>query len=159
MTGQDCVDQIIKLLQENNITFQLWEHEPTPTSEDSARVRGTDPKQGRKAMILRGKKSGKRIMIVITSDLKIDMKKVKTYFNEEFELEKPENILIDYGIEIGGIPPLGNILGLETYFDQDNLLEEKAAFNCGLKTKSIIMSLDDLIKVVKPIIVDFKKEI
>jgi nondiscriminating aspartyl-tRNA synthetase len=155
----DITDKIIKLLQDNDITFQLLEHEPTPTSEDSARVRRTSPLEGRKAMILKGKKSGKRIMVVITSNLKIDMKKVKAQMGEEFHFEDPDTILKDFDIEIGGIPPLGNLLGLETYFDRDNLLEKTAAFNCGYKTKSIIMKLDDLIKVVNPIFVDFKKEL
>jgi len=155
----NITDQIIQLLQDNKITFELLKHEPTPTSEDAARVRDSNLSEGRKAMILRGKKSEKRIMVVIPANLKIDMKKVKQYFNEEFEFEKPEIILQDFGIEIGGIPPLGNLLNLETYFDEDNLLEKRSAFNCGLKIKSIIMTTDDLIKVVNPIIVDFKKEL
>jgi len=155
----DITEQIIKLLQDNGITFQLLEHEPTQTSEDSVRIRETSPLQGRKAMILKGKKSERRIMVVITSNLKIDMKKVKTFLGEEFQFEDPKIILKDFGIEIGGIPPLGNLLGLETYFDNDNLLEKRAAFNCGLKTKSIIMSVDDLIKVVNPVFGDFKKYI
>lgn len=157
--SQLIVDKILKLLTDNNLAFRLEEHEPTPTSEDSAKVRGTSMQEGRKAMILKGRKSSKRIMIVIQSSNKIDMKKVKLYFKEDFEFEKPEVILQDFGIEIGGIPPLGNVLGLETYFDKQNLEEKTAAFNCGLKTKSIIMSIDDLIKAVNPIIVDFKKDL
>jgi len=157
--SQLIVDKIVNLLDSFGVPYELQDHEPTPTSEDSAKVRGTPMEQGRKAMILKGRKSGKRIMIVIQSSERIDMKKVKAYFQEDFEFEKPEIILQDFGIEIGGIPPLGNVLGLETYFDKQNLKEKTAAFNCGLKTKSIIMSVDDLIKIVNPIIVDFKKDL
>ena len=159
MTGDDVVQKIIDLLLDNKITFQLWEHEPTPSSEDSAKVRGMRMEEGRKAMILKGRKSGNRIMIVIPSNLKIDMKKVKAKLGEEFQFEDPEVIFKDFGVKIGGVPPLGNIFGLETYFDNDTRLEKRSAFNCGLQTKSIIMDTDDLIKVVNPIFVDLKKQL
>jgi nondiscriminating aspartyl-tRNA synthetase len=41
-------------------------------------------------------------------------------------------------------------LNLDTFFDEMIRDHEKAAFNCGLPTESIIMTASDLINIVKP---------
>src|SRR3989338_4865683 len=57
--GENLRGAIIHLLRKHNIRFEHLTHEPTPTSEDSARVRGVPMSIGIKAMILRGKHSKK----------------------------------------------------------------------------------------------------
>ena len=52
-----------------------FEHEPTPTSELAAKVRGVDLATGAKAMVLRSK--GTFFMCVLRASDKIDMKKLK----------------------------------------------------------------------------------
>jgi nondiscriminating aspartyl-tRNA synthetase len=59
---------------------------------------------------------------------------------------------------LGGIPPFGTLLNLDTYFDERVLNSEKAAFNCGLMTESIVMNAKDLIALIQPKIGNFAKE-
>ena len=44
--GETIRNEIIRALKENNCTFDHKVHEPTPTSEDSARVRGISMEEG-----------------------------------------------------------------------------------------------------------------
>jgi len=101
-------------------------------------------------MILKGKKTGQQIMVCVPSDQKINMEAIAGKLGERFEFENPAVIKAKFGIEVGGVPPFGNLLGLPTYFANDISKETKAAFNCGYRTKSIIMNSKDLISLINP---------
>lgn len=147
--GDLVAQQIRDLLDSKSIEYRFMEHEPTPTSEDSARVRGTPLNEGAKALILRTSKSKKNYMVVLPGDKKIDSKKLKVIIGEDFSFEKPEIILEKYGLIIGGVPPFGALLGIETIYDSSILQNEKVSFNCGTKTKSIDMKVVDFQKAVE----------
>jgi nondiscriminating aspartyl-tRNA synthetase len=85
------------------------------------------------------------------------MKAVAFIVGEKCEFEDPIVILERFGLQIGGIPPFGNLLNLDTYYDDAILTQETAAFNCGLATESIIMHSKDLVAMVDPKIEKFSK--
>jgi nondiscriminating aspartyl-tRNA synthetase len=156
--GQESIrNEIIRLLKKEEHAFDHVVHEATPTSEDSARVRGTTAQEGVKALILRGKQSKKNFQINIPSHKKLDMKKVAEVIGEKCDFEDPAVIKERFGLDIGGIPPFGQLLLLDTYYDQEIEKEERAAFNCGLVTESIVMKSKDLISLVQPKLGDFTK--
>ena len=151
-------NKILRLLKEKGIEFKHLKHEVTPTSKDSARVRNTLLEEGVKSIILKGKKSKKNYHVNIPSHLKLDMKKVADLIGEKCDFEKPDIIHERFGLTIGGIPPFGNLLNLETYFDEGILNQKRSAFNCGMLTESIIMNSKDLIDLVQPIMGKFTKD-
>lgn len=156
--AENVRNEIIRRLKDADVEYTHQEHEPTPTSADSAKMRGTKPEEGIKAIILVGKKSKQNFQFNIPSQMKLDMKKVSEILGEKCEFEKPEIIEKRYGIVIGGVPPFGNLLGMKTYFDKSIQDEERAAFNCGMQTESIIMQSKSLIELAEPEIADFAKE-
>jgi len=156
--AENLRSHIIHLLKKNHMNFEHLVHEPTPTSQDSAHVRKTALDEGVKALILRGKTTKKNYQFNIPAHLKLDMKAVAELVGEKCEFEDPQVILERYGLVIGGIPPFGNLLGLETYFDHYIESCDKIAFNCGFSTESMIMKADDLIKLVNPQLATFTKE-
>jgi len=150
-------NEIIRLLHQHKMPFDHQEHEATPTSEDSARVRGISMSEGVKALVLRGKSSKKNYQFNIPSHLKLDMKAVAEAVGERCEFEDPAVLEERYGLKIGGIPPFGSLLNLDTYFDEQIAKNERAAFNCGLLTESIVMQSNDLITLVNPKFGQFTK--
>lgn len=156
--SENIRNEIIRLIKHHDMTFEHLVHEPTPTSEDSSKVRGTTPQQGVKALILRGKSSKKNYQVNISSHLKLDMKAVAELIGEKCEFESPEIIKERFGIIIGGVPPFGPLLNVDTFFDEKILKSETSAFNCGLQTESIIMRTEDLVKLVQPKIGNFAKD-
>ncbi len=148
--GENIRNEIIRLMKHQEIEFNHMIHNATPTSEDSANERNTSIEEGVKALILRGKTTKKNYQFNIPSHLKLDMKDVANAVGEKCEFESPEAILERYGLIIGGIPPYGSLLNLDTYFDNQIKEQARAAFNCGLQTESIVMTTADLIKTVQP---------
>jgi len=75
----------------------------------------------------------------------------------EPELANAEEVKKISGVNIGAVPPFGNLFGLKAYFDRTVLENEIVAFNAGSHTRSIKMKAKDLVKVVNPIVEEFSK--
>jgi nondiscriminating aspartyl-tRNA synthetase len=155
--SENIRNEIIRRLNQLNVEFDHSTHEPTPTSQDSARVRGTKIEEGVKALIVRGKNTKKNYQFNIPGHLKLDMKAVQEAVGEKCDFEDPATILDRFGLQVGSIPPFGILLNLDTYFDEQILSEAKAGFNCGLATESIVMKSKDLIAAVEPKLGKFSK--
>ncbi len=155
--GENIRNEIIRLCHARKIPFQHLTHEPTPTSQDSARVRGTSPEEGVKALVLKGKSSKKNYQFNIPAHLKLDIKAASEAVGEKCEFEDPAIIQERYGLQVGGIPPFGNLLNVETFFDDKIGSMAKVNFNCGLTTESMTMAAQDLISLVEPKVGPFSK--
>lgn len=156
--GENLRNEIIRLLRNSEMEFQHLEHEETPvSSEGAAKMRGFELEDGVKALILKGKQSKKNYQVNIPAHLKVDMKAVAKAVGEKCEFEAPEVIEERFGLKLGSVPPFGNLLNLDTYFDEGVLKRPKSAFNCGLRTESIVMKPEDLVRLVDPTMGAFTK--
>jgi nondiscriminating aspartyl-tRNA synthetase len=155
--GENIRNEIIRLLHQHKFTYEHLTHEPTPTSEDSARVRNTKLEEGVKSLIVRGKNTKKNYQFNVPSHKKLDMKAVQEATGEKCEFEDPAVIQERFGLIIGSIPPFGNLLNLDTYLDKEVLDQPRAAFNCGLTTESILMKPKDLATLTEAKIGSFSK--
>jgi nondiscriminating aspartyl-tRNA synthetase len=155
--GENIRNEIIRRCKEKEIAIKHLSHEATPTSEDSARIRGRAIEEGVKALILKGKSSKKNYQFNIPAHLKLDVKAASDAVGEKCEFEDPATILERYGLVVGGVPPFGNLLNIDNYFDEQILSRKHCAFNCGLPTESIIMESKDLFSLADPKIGKFTK--
>jgi nondiscriminating aspartyl-tRNA synthetase len=156
--AENIRNEIIRLLRQHDFDFQHLTHEATPTSQDSARVRKTLLEEGVKSIILRGKSTKKNFQFNIPSHLKLDMKACAEATGEKCEFEDPAVIQERFGLLVGGVPPFGNLLNLDNYFDDRIKEQARSAFNCGLPTESIIMQSKDLLSVAEAKLGRFGKE-
>jgi len=165
MNYHPATKQITDLLTVNNCWSETFEHEPVTTSEEAAKVRtGYTLHQGAKALIIRVKKSEsdkKFIMLVVPADLKFDGKKVKEVFDaKDIRFATREEISeLTNGVQIGGVPPFGNLFNLEVVADQKLFENEKIIFNAGDRCFSIAMKSEDYKKLVNPRVVRIQKKI
>lgn len=152
--NQIVFEKIIKLFQDNQIDYQLLEHEPVYTSEQAAKIRGSSLKQGAKALVFYADKNP--VMIVVPGDKKVDIKKFKTANRiKDLRMAAPEEVMELTGVKIGAVHPLGVIHNLLTYVDKSLGRNEEIIFNAGLHTKSIKMKYKDYYLLVKPILGNF----
>ncbi len=157
--GENIRNEIVRLLNQSDIDYELMQHNETPvSSEETAAMRGIAVEDGVKAIILRGKKTKKNYQVNIPAHLKLDMKAVAEAVGEKCEFEDPAVIEERFGLLLGAVPPFGRLFNLDTYFDEAILERSTSAFNCGLRTESIIMKPHDLVKIVDPILGKFSKE-
>lgn len=142
--GENIRNEIVRQLRSQDIAFEhLVDSDKTGTI---------------KALILRGKNSKKNYQFNIPAHLKLDMKAIAEAVGEKCEFEQPEVIQERFGIPIGGIPPFGHLLNLDTYFDQKIEESDQAVFSGGFKNESISMKASDLIKLTQPTLGNFSKE-
>lgn len=147
--AQQLFERIISLLDEENIFYKHFHHEPTVTSEESADIRGTTPEQGAKALIF--KADGKYIQAIVPSHLRLGSKLFKKLYNiHDLELATEEEVFEISGCKKGAVPPFGNLFGLAVYVDERLSENDEIAFNAGLRTDSIVMKYEDWEKLVKP---------
>ncbi|MDA1079172.1 MAG: hypothetical protein O2840_00555 [bacterium] len=150
------VSQILEILEKNNCWHETFEHEPVRTSEEAAQLRdGYTLAQGAKAILIRVKISSteKRfVMLVMPGDARFDSDKVKKLLgakNIRFATEE-EVLEITGGVLLGGVPPFGNLFGLEVFVDPTLLENEKIIFNAGDKSFSVGMLANDYVRLVGP---------
>lgn len=149
-------EQIKNLLDKNNISYEVKEHEPVYTSEQAAKARGEDIKIGAKALVL--KVDDKFVMLVLSAAKKIDNKKLKQELNtKKLRFATPEEVKEKTGCVPGSVPPFGNLFGLEVYVDKSLLENEEIAFNAGLHEKSIKMRRQDYLGIIKHHLINISK--
>lgn len=154
----NVVEEIKRLLDRNKISYKIFKHEPTPTSEIASKVRGTPLEMGAKSIILRSE--GRFLMCVLPGNRKIDFRKVKQILgSRKLSLATAEEVKKVSGCEIGGVPPFGNLFNIPVYLDKSLLDNELIDFNAGLQTVSIEMRSDDYLRMVNSIAGDFIDEI
>ena len=136
-------DSICRFLDGHNVLYRTVHHEPTTTSEESARARGEDVKIGGKAIVL--KVDNRFSMFVLSAALKIDSKKIKEHFKaKSIRFASKEELQTMTGLVPGSVPPFGKpLLDFDLFVDGSIARNDKIAFNAGSLTDSIIMSVRD----------------
>ena len=152
----DVFHRIITLLENNNISYELKEHPPTPTSEDAAKHRNEPLEIGAKALILKTYKEF--VMCIVSGAKKLDSKKLKNILNtKKLRFASREEVIKVSNCIPGSVPPFGNLFSIKVFIDKSFLKNKFIAFNAGSLTKSIKMKKQDFLSLVKPEIHDFSQ--
>jgi Ala-tRNA(Pro) deacylase len=151
------LDKIKSWLQSNGAPFETRRHEPTLTSEDSARARGEELRVGGKALLIKVDETFK--LFVISAALKVDSKKVRQKFNaKKSRFATKEELAEKTGLVPGSVPPFGQpILPFELYVDTSITQNERIAFNAGSLTDSVIMSVPDYLRLAGGVVFEFSE--
>lgn len=146
---------IKNLLILHAIQFKEVHHQPTHTSEESARARGEDISTGGKALLMKVEDEYK--LFVLSAAKRIDSHKVRSHFNaRRIRFATTDELLQLTGLVPGSVPPFGKpVLPFDLYVDESITSNEKIAFNAGLLTASIIMNRSDYIRIASPKIFQF----
>ncbi|MCL5676261.1 MAG: OB-fold nucleic acid binding domain-containing protein [Patescibacteria group bacterium] len=151
---QSLFESIKQLLNENKMSYDVLEHEAVYTSQEAAKVRGTKISQGAKALIMVGDK--KPLMVVLPADRKVDFKKLKASCQiKDLKMASAEEVKKIAGVEIGAVPPFGNLMETPLYLDKNLAKENEIVFNAGMHTKSILMKYSDYLKAANPVLGDY----
>lgn len=141
-------------LNKEKIEYEVLEHKPVFTSKEAAEARGTELKQGTKALICKTEEGF--IQAVISGAKELDLEKLqKLTLYKKIELANAKEVRQVTGCNIGSVPPLGNLFGLKVYFDKSVVENDIVAFNAGQHTKSIKMKSKDLVRIVNPVVGEF----
>src|SRR3989344_4286911 len=153
----NAVFSMIKdVLNKEKIDYEVLEHRPVFTSKEAAEVRGTELKQGTKALVLKTEEGFIQACVSGSKELDIEKLQKITLF-KRIEMANAKDVRKATGCNIGSVPPFGNLFDLKTYFDKLIAENNIVAFNAGSHTRSIKMKAKDLVRIVNPVMGEFSK--
>jgi Ala-tRNA(Pro) deacylase len=137
------LEKIRGWLTAEGVLFREIHHEPTRTSEDSARARGEELRVGGKALLI--KVDAVFRLFILSADRKLDSAAIKQRFAaKKTRFATPEELMELTGLAPGSVPPFGQpILPFPLFVDPSVFENERVAFNAGSLTDSIVMAADD----------------
>jgi Ala-tRNA(Pro) deacylase len=150
-------EAITSLLDGGGAPYEVVRHEPTRTSEESARARGEDLSVGGKALVM--KVDGDFKLFVLSASRRLSSRKVKVRFeSKDLRFATPDELQRLTGLVPGSVPPFGRpVTPFDCFVDLSVVANERIAFNAGALTASIVMMTRDYLRVAKPVAFDFSE--
>src|SRR3954470_17210759 len=100
------LNEIRAWITSRGVSFREVHHEPTRTSEESARARGEELRIGGKALLIKVDDTFR--LFVLSADRKLDSAAIKTYFGaRKTRFATPEELKEMTGLVPGSVPPFG----------------------------------------------------
>jgi Ala-tRNA(Pro) deacylase len=146
-------DQIDELLRSGGARYRILEHPAEGKSEEVARIRGTTPGQGAKAMLCRSKHDAdKFILAILPGDRKLDFRKVAEAAGlKKVTLATPDEATRETGCVIGAIPPFTFSPRIELIVDPSLVGDhDEIAFNAGRLDCSMVLNSQDYVRLAQP---------
>ena len=146
----DVLSRLREWFVSEGITFREVRHEPTSTSEDSARARGEELRVGGKALLMRAGEDF--ALFVLPADRKADSSAIRKHLAVgKLRFANRDELLELTGLVPGSVPPFGRpILPFPLYVDAAISENDRIAFNAGSLTDSIILPMPDYLRLAQP---------
>src|SRR3989344_3469825 len=133
------MERIKAFFTELNIHPTYLEHEAVITSEDAAKTRGFQLKQGIKALLF-ANDNNDWVIVDVPADKKVDQKKVAEtlqWQKSKIRMATAEEVMLKTGCEIGAVPPFGHKEQIQILVDTEVYDNQESTFNIGLRTHSV----------------------
>ena len=150
----DTHEQLRALLDQEDATYRVIEHEPEGRTEVIVKIRGNKIEQSIKSMVLQVRLTRKENIYCLANvpgNCRIDFEGVKSYFQaDSVAFAKREKAQELTGCVIGAIPPFSFNDRLQLLADPLIQENDEVVFNAGRLDRSIMMKLRDYIRIAKP---------
>ena len=144
------VRAVLEMLAASGASYQVLRHEPVFTSEQASAVRGTPLDSGAKALLHTA--DSRPILIVVPAHIRLDSRRFKqAYGVKNLRMVSTEEVET-LGAVVGGVPPFGHLMGVQTYADEGIMRPHLLSFNAGNRTTSVILQAEDYGCLEQPII-------
>ena len=150
------VKEVKSYINKNGINAEIimFEAEQAKTSASAAEHLGCEVAQIAKSIVL---KAENPILVIISGDVRVDLKKLSEVIEEKAKLASPEYVLEEVGFIIGGVPPMGFDKPVRILMDK-SVERFTEVFSSGGSRESILrISVDELKNATKCELVDASK--
>ena len=134
-------------LKELGFNYTVIEHaESTRTAQEAADRAGCELGQIVKSLIFKGQESGKPILVLTSGANRVDEKRISGYAGEPIGRADADFVRAVTGFAIGGVPPFGHLLIMDTYLDEDFMRYETIWAAAGTPNAIFELKTEDLQK-------------
>tara|TARA_S200000501_G_scaffold156808_1_gene148001 strand:- start:81 stop:578 length:498 start_codon:yes stop_codon:yes gene_type:complete len=146
-------EELIKLLDESNCDYEVKEHAPLFTVEDSKSLRGSILGAHSKNLFLKDAK-GQFYLLSVEENTKVDLKKIMNFIgSKKLSFAKAEYLESILGIEPGSVSPFALINDVDKkvlfFLDKNFLNYEKLNFHPLVNTATVNIATSDMIKFIE----------
>ena len=150
------VKEVKSYIDKNEINAEIimFEAEQAKTSASAAEHLGCEVAQIAKSIVL---KAENPILVILSGDMRVDLKKLSEVIGEKAKLASPEYVLEEVGFIIGGVPPMGFDRLVQVLMDK-SVERFSEVFSSGGSRESILrIKVDELKNATKCELVDVSK--
>jgi Ala-tRNA(Pro) deacylase len=154
-------DRLVALLEAGGARFRVLEHPAEGQSEAVARLRGTRPEQGAKAMLCVTRDAASTpVLAVLPGPARLDFRKLGMAAGaKKATLADPAQARELTGCEMGAVPPFALAPGICLIVDPALLSSNsEIAFNAGRLDRSIVLAVDDYLRLARPQVADIVRD-
>ena len=163
----EILDRLRQLYESQGVRYREVAHEPTYTSEDSARARGEPLRIGGKALLLKCQprnepagaasslseaiaRAGGFLLVVLPADTQLNSPLARDNLKlKKIRFATADELFHTTGLRPGSVPPFGPpILPFPVVVDKNLLENKRIAFNAGSLTTSHVLAMNDYLKLV-----------
>ena len=150
------VKEVKSYIDKNKVDAEIimFEAEQAKTSASAAEHLGCEVAQIAKSIVL---KAENPILVILSGDMRVDLKKLSEVIGEKAKLASPEYVLEEVGFIIGGVPPMGFDRLVQVLMDK-SVERFSEVFSSGGSRESILrIKVDELKNSTKCELVDVSK--
>jgi Ala-tRNA(Pro) deacylase len=149
------VKTLTKFLDDNKVKYVTIRHSIAYTAQQIAESAHIPGKEMAKTVMI--KLDDRLAMAVLRSTDKVDLDLVRaTAGAEKAELATELQFQGMFpGIELGAMPPFGNLYDMAVYVDEPLARDERIAFNAGTHSELIQLDYADFERLVQPSVANF----
>jgi len=158
----EVFERLVALLACEQARFRVVEHDQAGRSAHVAEVRGTELGQGAKALVcelFHGATDAPRYVIaIVPGDRRLDGNKLARLHGRRKSRFVPADVALELtGCVSGSIPPL-SFNGLDVVCDREVTSRyPEIAFNAGRLDRSIVLAVEDYLRIVRPRLADIQQ--
>ena len=146
-------EKLVSLLDSGQARYRVLEHSAEGKSDEVARIRGTAPGQGAKAMLCKTKSGEHWVLAVLPGDQKLDFRKLAAALGlPKMTLASAEEAAQQTGCVMGAIPPFSLAPQITLVVDPGLLTRfGEIAFNAGRLDRSMVLNSEDYVRIAQPV--------
>jgi Ala-tRNA(Pro) deacylase len=147
------VQKLKEFLDSHNVRYVSIKHSPAYTAQEIAASAHVPGRELAKTVMV--KIDGVMAMAVLPASYQVDMEHLRQVTGAgKVELASEREFKDMFaGCEVGGMPPFGNLYGMEVYVSKALAEDEEIAFNAGSHTELIRLPYSDFERLVGPKVV------
>ena len=147
-------EEVYSLLKDNNVEYELLEHDAVYTIDDMKLVEGMKIENVCKNLFLRDDRGKKHFLIVISEEKSADLKDLREKLGtSRLGFASEERLMKYLGLIKGAVTPLGVLndkeCAVQVIFDKDLAGRESLGVHPCDNTATIFLSFDNLKKIIE----------
>lgn len=151
------INTLTRFLDDNKVEYVTIRHSPAYTAQKIAAAAHIPGREVAKTVMV--KIDGKMAMAVVRATDQVDLDLLRSAAKAESVTLATEDDFRDafQGVELGAMPPFGNLYGMAVFADEALTKDAQIAFNAGSHTELLQLDYAEFQRLAKPKVANFSR--